>query len=128
MNSVTTTDGGFDKVIFESVTDTLAGGASLDTTGYTHDDDIIPAGTMVGPKNTSTGLHTIVTGDGDGTFTGGNPIGMVAHTIPFVASGNNVVGVVIAGAYRVEALEAPPVTADIAAMKTQMPNLFPVIK
>jgi hypothetical protein len=83
---------------------------------------------MVGPKNTSTGLHTIVTGDGDGTFTGGDPIGMVLATIPFVEGGNNVVGVVTGGAYRVEALPAVPVTADIAAMKVAMPNLFPVIK
>jgi hypothetical protein len=123
MNSVTTTAGGFDKVIFESVIDTLAGGASLDTTGYTNTDNIIPAGTMVGPKNASTGLHTIVTVDGAGAFTGGNPIGMVHATVPFVSGGNNVVGVVIEGTYRPAALTSVPNATAIAAMKTQMPNL-----
>jgi hypothetical protein len=123
MNSVTTTAGGFDKVIFESVIDTLAGGASLDTTGYTNTDNIIPAGTMVGPKNASTGLHTIVTVDAAGAFTGGTPIGLVHATVPFVASGNNVVGVVLKGTYRPAALPAVPTTAAIGTMKTAMPGL-----
>jgi hypothetical protein len=123
MNSVTTTAGGFDKVIFESVIDTLAGGASLDTTGYTNTDNIIPAGTMVGPKNASTGLHTIVTVNGSGVFTGGNPIGMVLASIPFVSGGNNVVGVVIEGVYRPAALTSVPNATAIAAIKTAIPKL-----
>jgi hypothetical protein len=123
MNSVTTTAGGFDKVIFESVIDTLAGGASLDTTGYTNTDNIIPAGTMVGPKNASTGLHTIVTVDSSGVFTGGNPIGMVYAPVPFVSGGNNVVGVVLKGTYRAAALPAVPNATAIGTMKTQMPGL-----
>ncbi len=122
MNSVTTTAGGFDKVIFESVIDTLAGGASLDTTGYSQADNLILAGTMVGPKNATTGLHTIVT-VAAGAFTGGDPIGMVHATVKFVAGQNNLVGVVIEGTYRPAALAAVPVAASIAAMKTAMPNL-----
>lgn len=122
MNSVTTETGAFDKVIFESVIDTLAGGATLDVTGFTNADGVIPAGTMVGPKNASTGLHTIVT-VAAGTFTGGDPIGLVHATIPLVSAGNNVVGVVIEGVYRPAALPAVPNAASIAAMKVAMPTL-----
>lgn len=123
MNSIVKTAGGSEKEIFESVLDTLAGGASLDTTGYVNAEGIIPAGTLVGPKNAGTGLHTIVTVDAAGVFTGGNPIGMVYATIPFVSGGNNVVGVVTEGTYRPAALPAVPTAAAIGTMKTQMPNL-----
>lgn len=123
MNSISTTSGGFDPVVFESVVDTLAGGASLDTTGYTNANGVIPAGTMVGPKDGTTGLHTIVTVNGSGVFTGGTPIGMVHRPIPFVSGGNNVVGVVLKGTYRAAALPAVPNATAIAAMKTAMPGL-----
>ncbi len=124
MNSIVKTTGGFDKAIFESVLDTLAGGASLDTTGYTNSDGIIPAGLMVGPKDATSGLHTIVTVS-NGTFTGGNPVGMVYATVPFVNGGNNVVGVVTEGTYRPAALPVVPNAASILAMKAvaAMPNM-----
>ncbi len=96
MNSITNELGTFDKVVFESVLDTLAGGATLDVTGFVNADGVIPAGTMVGPKNATTGLHTIVT-VAAGAFTGGDPIGMVHATIALVSPGNNLVGVVTEG-------------------------------
>ncbi len=122
MNSLVKELGGFDKVIFESVIDTLAGGATLDITGYTNAEGIIPAGTMVGIKNATTGLHPIVT-VAAGAFTGGNPIGLVHATIKLVTPGNNHVGVVIEGTYRPAALPAVPNAASITAMATAMPNL-----
>ena len=123
MNSVTTTAGGFDKVVFESVIDTLAGGGTLEVTGYSNSDGIIPAGTMVGPKNASTGLHPIVTPDGDGTLPS-TPIGFTHATIPLVSAGNNVAGIVIEGVVRLAALPGgAPVAGDITAMKAAMPKI-----
>lgn len=123
MNSITTTTGGFDKVIFESVLDTLAGGASLDTTGYSNSEGIIPAGTFIGAKNGTTGLHAIIVPDGDGTLPA-TPIGLVHATIPFVSGGNNVVGVVIAGTVRLAALPNAPIAAgDVTALKTALPKI-----
>ena len=123
MNSITTEAGGFDKVVFESVIDTLAGGATLDVTGFENDDNVIPAGTFVGPKNGTTGLHPIVAPDGDGTLPGA-VIGMVHHTIPLVAAGNNHVGVVLEGVARLAALpDAPVVSGDVTALKAALPKI-----
>lgn len=61
MLGVTREGGGFEKVVWENVVDTLPGGVILDITGYTADaDGNIPAGTMVG-KDPATGLGKIVT-------------------------------------------------------------------
>lgn len=59
----TTQTGGFEKVVFESVIDTVAGGGCLDPTGLSDifTDLIVPAGTLVGEKDKTTGLHKVVT-------------------------------------------------------------------
>ena len=52
--------GGFEKIVWESVIDTLPGGLILDITGYTLPaDGNIPAGTLVG-KDPATGLGMIL--------------------------------------------------------------------
>lgn len=123
MNSVTSEAGQFLKVVFESVIDTLAGGACLEVTGYTNSDGVIPEGTLVGPKNATTGLHPIVTPAGTGTLPGA-VIGHVHKTIPLVAAGNNWVGVVLEGVMRKDAFPGgAPVSGDLTAMKTALPKM-----
>lgn len=62
MLGVTREGGGFEKIVWENVEDTLPGGLILDITGYTPDaDGNIPAGTMVG-KDPATGLGVILIG------------------------------------------------------------------
>jgi len=123
MNSRIVTAGGFDKVIFESVIDTLAGGAGLDISGFSNADGIIPAGTFIGPKDGSTGLHPIVVGTGDGTP--GAVIGLTHASVPLVAAnGNNSVGVVLEGVVRLAALPGAPLDVDdIAAYKAALPKI-----
>lgn len=94
--------GGFEKVVFESVIDTLAGGTTVDVTSYSNSDGIIPAGTPVGPKNSSTGLSPIVT-HSSGTLSGA-VLGYVHRDVKLVADGNNVVAVVIEGVMRKDAM------------------------
>lgn len=123
MNSVTSEAGAFDKVVFESVIDTIAGGGTLEVTGYTNADNVIPAGTLVGAKDGTTGLHAIITPDGDGTLPA-TPIGLVHHTVPLVTAGNNVVGIVIEGVVRIKALpDGVPVAGDLTAMRTALPKI-----
>ncbi|HZF64196.1 MAG TPA: hypothetical protein VEZ55_06925 [Chitinophagaceae bacterium] len=120
MNSIKKEAGGFEKVVFESVIDTLAGGTSLDVTGYVNADGVIPAGTPVGPKNASTGLSAIITNSG-GTPSA-TPIGYVHHTVPLVANGNNLVGVVIEGVMRAAAMPAG-YTSALGALRTATPKV-----
>lgn len=126
MNSVIAEVGSFEKVIFESVLDTLAGGTNLDVTGYVNADGIIPAGTAVGAKDATTGLSPIIKPTGTpGTLTG-VPIGLTHATIKLNATGNNPVGVVISGAYRKAALPQAWAAADLTTLKTAMPKLIGV--
>lgn len=122
-NSVTSEAGVFDKVVFESVIDTLAGGGCLEVTGYTNADNIIPAGTMVGAKNASTGLHPIITTTGTPGTLSGTPIGFTHATIPLVTAGNNWAGIVIEGVYRSAASPVAIAAADITTMKAAMPKM-----
>lgn len=123
MNSIQTEAGGFQKVVFESVIDTLAGGATLDVTGFENDDDEIPAGTLVGPKDPATGLHPIVTESGaEDDELSGDVIGMVHYTVPLISDGNNFVGVVIEGAARKAALP-DNYDAAHAAIATAIPKI-----
>lgn len=124
MNSVITTAGGFDKVVFESVIDTIAGGGTVEVSGYTNADGIIPAGTLVGEKDASTGLHPIITTTGSAGTLSGTPMGMVHATVPLVTAGNNVVGIVIEGVARIAAMPDDISDAlDLAAVATAMPKI-----
>lgn len=106
MNGVLTAhEGSFEKVVFESVTETLPGGACLDPTGLSglFPDGVVPAGTLVGKKNAVTGLHKVVTvtpGSPDTYDT--QPIGYTIHSIKI--DNNPLVGVVIEGVVRKDAL------------------------
>lgn len=57
-------EAGIQKVVFESVIDVFAGGVQIDPASATKyassDPKVIPAGTLVGRKGTSDGLHKIV--------------------------------------------------------------------
>lgn len=61
--TTTSHESGFEKVVFESVIDTVAGGGCLDPTGLSDafPDGYVPAGTLVGEKDATTGLHKVIT-------------------------------------------------------------------
>lgn len=130
MKGIKTEGGGFDKVVFESVIDTLAGGATLDLTDYDDNDTgVVPAGTIIGRKDPSTGLAkpvTITPGDPEAvppteaTFDP-EPFGYVAHTVP--AEDNCLVGVVIEGVARIDALP----DADAAEAVTELGKAIPKV-
>ncbi len=98
---------GFEKVVFESVIDTLAGGVCIDPTGQSWTNDIIPAGTLIGIKDPATGLAkpvTISSPGGSATFSPA-PLGFLRQSIK--ASDSNPLGsVVIEGVVRLKALPA----------------------
>lgn len=106
MQGVTTThEAGFDKVVFESIIDTVAGGACLDPTGLSElfTDGVVPAGTLVGKKDGTSGLHKVV------TVTPGSPdtydvvpLGFTAQSVKI--DNNPLVAIVIEGVVRKEAL------------------------
>jgi hypothetical protein len=101
MNTIVTNAGGFEKVIFESVLDTYAGGVGIDPSGYTNSDNIIPAGSIVGKPDPTTGLSRIIpisTTSGDFT----NALGLVRKDV--VLDANPFVAVVIDGTARQAAL------------------------
>jgi hypothetical protein len=101
MNTIVTNAGGFDKVIFESVKDTYAGGVGIDPSGYTNSDNIIPAGSIVSKPDPTTGLSKIIpisTTSGDFT----NALGLTYKTV--VLDANPLVSVVISGVARQAAL------------------------
>ena len=97
----TTHEGGFEKVVFESVLDTVAGGGCLDPTGLStlFTDLIVPAGTLVGEKDKTTGLHKVV------TITNATPdtydVTPIGFTMTAVKIDNNpLVGIAIEGVVR----------------------------
>jgi len=117
--SVTREGGGFQKVVFESVIDTLAGGVIVDTTGYTAAvDGYIPEGTLIG-RDTLTGVGKIVA---DPAAPGENikVLGLSYRDIKMEA--NAFVGVVIEGVARIAALPANE-KSKAAAIGTALPKL-----
>lgn len=116
--TITTHESSFEKVVFESVIDTFAGGVTLDPTGLSDifTDGIVPAGTLVGKKDATTGLSKVV------TVTPGSPdtydvvpLGFTHATVKIDA--NPIVGVVIEGVVRKDALSTAykNAVADIEA-------------
>ncbi len=116
---ITRTGGDFQKVVFESIIDTLAGGLTLDLTGYSAAvNGMVPAGTYVG-RNTTTGLGVVVA---DPATPGANieGVGLTARDVE--ATGNVLVGVVTAGTARKKALPANEQTI-VAKIKTAIPTI-----
>jgi hypothetical protein len=106
MNSRVITTGGFDKLVFESVKDTLAGGVTLDLSDFANSDGIVPAGTLVGYRDGTTGIAPVVKVQKSGSATVFSlpPLGLTIHTVPI--TDNTLVGVVLQGVARKQALPA----------------------
>jgi hypothetical protein len=108
MQGVTTLhESGFEKTIFESVTDTLAGGATLDPTGLSaiFTDGVVPAGTLVGVKDETTGLHKVVTiTDASPDTYDVEPLGFTMASVKI--DNNPLVGVALGGVVRKALLSA----------------------
>src|SRR5690606_18354157 len=103
---ITHEGGGFQKLVFENVVDTLPGGVVIDIAGYTAPEDgYIPEGTLIG-KDPATGLGKIVAitpadGETPASFDPA-PIGMLYRSVK--AEENALGGVVISGTARIKAL------------------------
>lgn len=119
MNSVKTENLiGFQKVVWENVNETLAGGASVELNGFTNPDGVIPAGTIVSVKDKGTGTHKLV--PDASALPAEGVIGITTQTvaiddIPLVSVG-------IGGAVRVAALSANYQT-NIAAIRAAFPKI-----
>lgn len=96
--------GGFEKLVWENVVDTLPGGIILDIAGYTPVDGNVPAGTMVG-KDPATGIGKILTAT-NGTV---KPLGYTIRTVK--AEQNCLSEVGISGTIREKALPTGQGTA-----------------
>jgi hypothetical protein len=128
MQGITTThEQGFQKVVFESIIDTVAGGGCLDPTGLSqiYTDGVVPAGTLVGVKDASTGLHKVV------TITNGDPDTYDATPLGFTISAvkideNPIVGICIEGVVRRESVNAAgeEITAGrVTDLKDDLPKI-----
>jgi hypothetical protein len=107
--------GGFEKVVWESVAETLPGGIILEITGYTIPaDGNIPAGTMIG-KDPATGLGAILTAT-NGTV---KPLGYTIRTVKAEVNCLSEVG--IGGVIREKALPTGQGTAGARA--TALPKI-----
>lgn len=100
---------GNDPVIFESITDTLAGGVTLDLTGFTPIDGMVPGGLPIGRKDPETGLAKIVTvspgaAPEDAATLSERPIGYLRKAVE--ADANPLAAVVISGVIRREMIPA----------------------
>lgn len=116
--TVKTAFGGFQKVVWENVADTLAGGVLLDLNGYTNADGIIPEGTLIGAKDATTGKSKIVS---DAASLPAE--GVIGFTVQTIAIDDNPwASVGICGAIRKDALIANYVT-NVAALKTALPKI-----
>lgn len=122
MNGVKITGGGFDKVVFESVIDTLAGGATLvDPSGTSVVNEEIPAGTLVSVKDADGYVYPIkITNPGGSATFDREPLGLVHATVS--ADANPLVGIVIEGVVRKDAVSAD-VKASAAAIAAKIPKI-----
>lgn len=99
--TTTSTDQSFEKVVFESVIDTFAGGVCLDPTGLSaaFPDGIVPAGTLVSEKDPTSGLSKVITITNASPDTYDKvPLGFTMSSIKI--DNNPLVGVCIEGAVR----------------------------
>lgn len=112
--SVKRTSGGFQKVVFENVVDTLAGGvilAGVDPADYPN--GVVPEGSLIG-KNLTTGAGSVQE-EPDATT-----IGLLYRDSP--VDDNTFAGVVIEGVARIKALPQS-VQDNLAAIKTALPKI-----
>lgn len=123
MNGVQTSqEGSFEKVVFESIIDTVAGGVCLDPTGLSDlfPTGVVPAGTLVGEKDGTTGLSKVVviTSASPDTYNV-TPLGFTISSIKI--DNNPLVGVAIEGTVRKLALSAA-VQTGLDDLKSKLPK------
>ena len=129
--TTTTQTGSFEPVVFESVIDTVAGGGTLDPTGLSaiFTDLIVPAGTLVGEKDKTTGLHKVVTiTNGTPDTYDKKPLGFTMTSIKI--DNNPLVGICIEGSPRKGMLRhggGVITDAQIDDLKTALPKMTFVI-
>jgi len=119
MLGIKTEGGGFAPLVFENVVDTYPGGVIVNVTGYNPPaDGFIPEGTLIG-RNTTTGIGVIVTNPAS---PGTNVKLLGLSYRPVKAEDNALVGVVISGTARIDALPATE-KAAAAAIATALPRI-----
>lgn len=117
--SVTSEGGGFQKVVFENVVDTLPGGVSVDITGYSAAvNGYIPEGTLIG-RVVATGVGKIIA-DPAAPGTGVQILGLSYRDVK--SEPNAMVGVVISGTTRIKALPANE-KSKAAGIATALPRI-----
>jgi len=110
---------GFQKVVYENVLDTLAGGLIMDFTGYSAGvDGYMPEGTCIG-RMTATGLGRVVI-DPAAPIAGLQILGTSLRDT--LIEDNAVVGVVLTGTARKKALPANE-QSKLAALATALPRI-----
>jgi len=119
MLGIKTEGGGFAPLVFENVVDTYPGGVIVDVTGYAPPSDgFIPEGTLIG-RNTTTGIGVIVA---DPASPGTNVKLLGLSYRPVKSEANALVGVVISGTARIDALPANE-KSKAAAIATALPRI-----
>lgn len=110
---------GFQKVVYENVLDTLAGGLTMDFTGYSAGvNGYMPEGTCLG-RMTATGLGRVVL-DPAAPIAGLQILGTSLRDT--LIEDNAVVGVVLTGTARKKALPANE-QSKLAALATALPRI-----
>lgn len=110
---------GFQKVVYENVLDTLAGGLIMDFTGYSAGvNGYMPEGTCIG-RMTATGLGRVVI-DPAAPIAGLQILGTSLRDT--LIEDNAVVGVVLTGTARRKALPANE-QSKLAALATALPKI-----
>ena len=110
---------GFQKVVYENVLDTLAGGVIMDFTGYSAGvNGYMPEGTCIG-RMTATGLGRVVI-DPAAPIAGLQILGTSLRDT--LIEDNAVVGVVLTGTARRKALPANE-QSKLAALATALPRI-----
>lgn len=109
---------GFQKVVYENVVDTLAGGLIMDWTGYSAVDGYMPEGTCLG-RMTATGLGRVVA-DPAAPIAGLQILGTSYRAVK--VEDNAEVGVVLSGTARRKALPANE-QSKIAVLATALPRI-----
>jgi hypothetical protein len=117
--SVTSEGGGFQKLVFENVVDTLPGGVIVDFTGYSAGvNGYMPEGTCLG-RTVATGIAKPIP-DPAAPGTGVEVLGLSYRDTKI--EDNAMAGVVISGTARKKALPAIEQT-KLAALKTALPRI-----
>lgn len=121
MIGVKVSGGGFQAEVFESVIDTLAGGATINPSGVTWENDEIPAGTLVSVKDANGICYPVkITNPGASATFDRTPLGFVYATVP--VQDNTLVGIVIEGVVRKDAI-SDDAKASAAAIMAKCPKL-----